>query len=148
MAMTFESEPGFEGTSRVGLAYRFALVDPSRLRVHEQIVEERVESVAKGLARIGWVRVPIIADAASGTILDGHHRFAALQRLGVRRVPVAFVDYADRRIVVETWRDEKAPSKEEVVARAAAGTPFPPKSTRHRVLNEFDEIPVRLADLR
>jgi ParB-like chromosome segregation protein Spo0J len=82
-------------------------------------------------------------------ILDGHHRYAALVRLGARRIPVAFVDYKDPKIRIESWRaQETPPTKAEVVARAVAHHLFPPKTTRHPLLNAFREWPVSVAQLR
>ena len=41
----------------------------------------------------GEISRPIIVDKRSFMVLDGHHRLAALKRLGAIRVPAYLVDY-------------------------------------------------------
>jgi L-serine kinase (ADP) len=112
---------------------RFALLPIEQLRIHEEI---RDDSLAELVARIrhdGEVLEPILVSEEGSVILDGHHRFAALQRLGARRVPAWVVAYERPEIVVDRWRPGPPISKEEVVERGRKGRPFPPKTTRHRV---------------
>ncbi|HVL49226.1 MAG TPA: ParB N-terminal domain-containing protein [Candidatus Thermoplasmatota archaeon] len=128
---------------------KFALVEIAKLRIHEEIEEDRVRALAEAIARDGLVERAIIADRATLVVIDGHHRHAALTRLGCLRAPVVLVDYMDPAIVVENWRaGEPAPTKEEVLERAARGKPFPPKTTRHPGLYDLTEVRVPLADLR
>lgn len=126
-----------------------ALIDVGRLLAHEQFVEARVQELQAKMERQGAVPVAIVADAKTLTILDGHHRYEALKRLGCKRVPVMLVDYQRADIRVGTWREGEAPpAKDEVVAQAKAGKLYPPKSTRHFFPWKFKESPVPLAQLR
>lgn len=129
-------------------AVRFALVPISDLREHEEVRPERVAVVERRLVEDGVVRQPVVVDEGTMVVLDGHHRFNALRRLGATRVPAYLVDYRDGAITVESWDPARAPpTKDEVVARARAGKPFPPKSTKHPTLYGFAERPVPLSEL-
>ena len=64
---------------------------------------------------------PLIADKTTGTILDGHHRFAVAQRLGLARIPVVCIEYLDDDTVeLELWpaSELESISKQEVVDMA------------------------------
>jgi hypothetical protein len=125
------------------------LVPADRLLAHEEVVEPRVEELVRLLRREGVIRLAVVADAASLVVLDGHHRLAALRRLGCRRIPVLLVDYRRADIRVGTWRrGEVPPTKDEVLAHAGAGKLFPPKTTRHFFPWKLREQPVKLAELQ
>jgi hypothetical protein len=124
---------------------RHALVPLVWLKAHEQYVETRVAQLEHHFRVRGSIDYAIVADEATGTVIDGHHRLEALRRLRTAWAPAYLVDYADPRISVHTWREgEKAPEKEEVVARAAAGDLFAPKSTRHDFIRQLDPVDVPL----
>ena len=116
------------------------------LKAHEQYVEARVVELLERFQRTGCVDYAVVVDRATGTIIDGHHRYEALRRLGAALVPVHLVDYMDASITVRAWREhEPAPTKQEVVHRAAMGVLYPPKTTRHdfvRALSPAD-VPLR-----
>lgn len=124
---------------------RHVLVPLAWLKPHEQYVETRVLQLEHHFRLRNAIDYSIVADERTGTVIDGHHRLEALKRLGARWAPAYLVDYADPRISVHTWRDgEKAPSKEEVVERAARGDLFVPKSTRHDFVKQLDPVDVPL----
>jgi hypothetical protein len=130
-------------------ATRHVLVPLAWLKAHEQHVEQRVAELVHHFTLRGAIDYAIVADQDTGTVIDGHHRLMALRQLGARWAPVYLIDYNDPLISVHTWRDgEKAPSKEEVVARAARGDLYPPKSTRHDFVRMLDPVDVPLDDLR
>ena len=62
--------------------------------------DENVERVADSIKRFGFA-APIVARAADRTIIAGHTRWKAALALGMRRVPVRFVDLdpADARLL-------------------------------------------------
>lgn len=130
-------------------ARRPVLVPLAWLKAHEQHVDQRVAELVHHFQIRGAIDYAIVADERTGTVIDGHHRLMALRQLGAVWAPVFLIDYADPGITVHTWRDgEKAPSKEEVVAHAAQGKLYPPKSTRHDFVRMLDPVDVPLADLR
>jgi ParB-like chromosome segregation protein Spo0J len=118
------------------------------LRPHEEYDEARVQEVLRLFTTRRSVDYAIVADRATGTIVDGHHRYEALRRLGAARAPALLVDYADPSITVRTWReDERAPTKAEIVARAREGRLYPPKSTRHDFVRALKPVDVPLEEL-
>lgn len=129
-------------------AHRVSLVPLAWLRPHEAYVEDRVQELERRFAHTRRVDYAVVADARTGTVIDGHHRLETLRRLGASLVPAVLVDYMDPGITVRTWRDgESAPTKAEVVARAADGRLYPPKSTRHDFVRVLDPVDVPLEDL-
>ena len=49
------------------------------------------------------LRHPIIADSATGAVLDGTHRLAALSQLGCYTIPTALIDYQNPLVKVDRW---------------------------------------------
>lgn len=128
---------------------RHQLVPLVWLKAHEQHVEQRVNELVHTFELRDAIDYAIVADQNSGTVIDGHHRLEALRRLGCVKAPAFLVDYADPKITVHTWRDgEQAPTKEEVVERAARGELYAPKSTRHDFVRVLDPVDVPLKMLR
>ncbi len=128
----------------------FTLIKARLLKPHETFLPELLEETRQAIERDGFVREPILADREHYVILDGHHRYGALLELGIRMIPVYLVDYHDDAVRVETWPDADVDrvSKRDVVKAALAGTPFPPKTTRHRVELPPGDARVSLKDLR
>jgi hypothetical protein len=65
-------------------------------------------------------------------IIDGHHRFYALQKLGYEKVPVTKVNYESE--LITTHIDGKI-SKGELLNAALNSIMLPPKSSFHHVLD-------------
>ena len=85
-------------------------MDPHTLRPHEDVFPDVVAGEA-----------PIAVEAWTCTVLDGHHRLNKAKREG-RPILALPVDY--RAVEVNM-------TKMEVLARAAAGLLYPPKTTWH-----------------
>jgi ParB-like chromosome segregation protein Spo0J len=125
-----------------------SLVPIEWLKAHEQCVEARVREVLAAFEARGAVDFAIVADVATGTVIDGHHRLEALKRLHARLVPAFLVDYRDSAITIRSWREgEAAPTKEDVLRHAAEGKLFPPKTTRHDFVRVIDPVDVPLGEL-
>lgn len=120
------------------------------LAPHEEVDPERLDELAAQIREDGFIKEPIVVDAEHRIILDGHHRYAALKKLGCRRVPAYVVDYDSDAVEVTLWDGAAVDgvSKEQVIQRGVSGDRFPPKTTRH----VFDPAPPRkqvpLDDLR
>lgn len=126
-----------------------SLVPLDWLKAHEEFVEDRVQELTRRFTQTGRVDYAVVADARTGTVIDGHHRLETLRRLRAQVVPAVLVDYLDPAITVRCWReDEPAPTKEEVVERAQAGKLYPPKTTRHDFVRILDPVDVPLAELQ
>jgi len=113
------------------------LIEVNKLKCHEQVVESHVKEVMKQIETDGYLKRPVIAEDTNYIILDGHHRFTALKRMGVRKIPVFLVHYESDSIRVFLRRKElmKDLIKEIVLKRGAERILFPPKTTRHLIKN-------------
>jgi L-serine kinase (ADP) len=116
---------------------KITLIDVNKLKCHEQVVESHVEEVIDQIKTDGYLKRPVIAEDTNFVILDGHHRFTALKRIGAKKIPVYLVHYKNNSIRVYLRRKEllKDFIKEIVLKRGAEGILFPPKTTRHLIKN-------------
>jgi hypothetical protein len=127
----------------------FEFVSVCRLRIHEEVKPEHVEYLEREIRADGVLWEPIWVARMNGfdVILNGHHRYQALVRLGAQRIPAFVFDYGDSAIKLDRWGEGPPVTKEEVVRRAKRGTPFPPKTTRHTVLVDLPKRPTPLEEL-
>ncbi|MEB3759380.1 MAG: ParB N-terminal domain-containing protein [Desulfurococcales archaeon] len=126
-----------------------ALVPIDMLRPHEEIVEDNLRRVLESIKRDQYVKKPIIVDRVTYVILDGHHRYTALNMLGAKYVPAYLIDYDDDSIVeVRSWKDNKQIPKRIVVEAGLRGCRFPPKTTRHIVKVPLPECWLHIDVLR
>ncbi len=113
-------------------AAKLMLMDPNELLSHERIGALGVIIVLWELVRSGTFTRPILIDASSKTILDGHHRRAAARILGLKKVPCWCVEYlADPSVTLASRRPGMHVDKREVVRRGAVGDLYPRKTTKH-----------------
>jgi L-serine kinase (ADP) len=127
----------------------FEFVSVRRLRIHEEVNPDRVEYLEESIRSEGVLWEPIWVARLNGfdVILNGHHRYHALVRLGAQRIPAFIFDYGDSVVQLGRWGEGPPVTKEEVVRRAKGGTPFPPKTTRHTLLIDLPKRPTRLDEL-
>jgi len=127
------------------------LVDINWLKAHEEIVsEDRVQKLKEAV--LGWnsYRLPLLVDARSGAILDGHHRYAVGRAMGLSRLPVILVDYLnDDTISVDVWPEcgIDCLSKEDVIEMSMSDGVFPPKTSKHDFVSSLETINVPLSNL-
>ena len=127
------------------------LVPLEVLRPHEQILPKKVDQLEKMTHRWNAYTKPLLIDRATGTILDGHHRYQVAQRLELLCVPCVLIDYLeDSLIELDIWpncgRDKV--TKNEVIQAALSGNLFTPKTSRHRLSDHLPPIAVPLSRLR
>lgn len=125
----------------------FALLPLYSLREHEEVDEMGVEAMVAQLRIDGRVYEPIWVSREEHVVLNGHHRLAALKRLGAHRAPAWVMDYDDPSLTLERWGPGPPITKVEVVEHARAGRLFPPKTTRHLWAIRISAHPVTLAEL-
>lgn len=114
-------------------ASRVELVDIDDLQPHEEVMEDHAEELEQDIRRNG-LNYPLLVDADSKIVLDGHHRLHALKQIGVKKAPCFHVDYLVE--VVVKGRDCDV-SKIEVYAAANNEEPMPPRTTKHILPNEL-----------
>ena len=83
--------------------FPIAWLDLSELKPHEALVEEELKGFIKSLTtcRVYWL--PILVSKEEKIIIDGHHRWAGLQKLGAMQSPAILIDYADPDIKLGMW---------------------------------------------
>jgi hypothetical protein len=127
----------------------FEILDIRELKPHEQLQAPLLAKVMGAIEHDGQINIPILVEREHHVILDGHHRFEALRRLGCRKAPAYVVDYYSEEIGLTTWPGAIVDhvSKDEVIAHGLRGELFPPKTTRHLLREKLPESPVRLKEL-
>lgn len=90
----------------------------------------------------GTLRMPIVVDGRTGVILDGHHRYHVLRRLGAELIPAFLVNYNSQEVSVFPRRIGYKVSKQLVVDMAVEGRLMPPRTTRHVL--EVEPMPVNI----
>jgi hypothetical protein len=142
---------GFFGNWRArreGEGMTITLVPINALRQHEQILNKHMMRIQRDLVRDGMIKDPIIVDQRTMVILDGHHRYNALKRMGYKYVPVYLIDYSSDRIAVVAWRAGEHVTKAEVMRAGLTGNLMPAKTSRHIVPDRPHGVNVPLAVLK
>ncbi len=127
---------------------RFSLLPLRWLRPHEEVDDERVKRLTDEIRADGRIYSPVIVDEGTRVLLDGHHRYGALKRLGCTLAPCHLVDYSDPAIRVEHWDDGRPMDKQALIRHAMAGELYPKKTSRHRRLAKLPERPTPIDELR
>lgn len=73
------------------------------LRPHEEVIPWHVGQLAEEMRRDGIQRDPIIVDRESLVVLDGMHRLAAFEKLGIENAVCCGVDYASKAVSLGRW---------------------------------------------
>ncbi len=135
--------------AREKISARFELLDIDLLHCHEEIRPEVLEKLVEEIKADGYVKKPILVADDAFVILDGHHRYEALRRLGCRRVPCYIIDYFSEAVDLTLWptAKEKNVRKQDVVERGRAGLLYTPKTTRHTVKISLPDVFTDLEDL-
>jgi len=108
------------------------LVPIDIIKPHEGFYNNLVSEVLEQIISWGYLKYPIIVDSRTMIVLDGHHRLEALKRLGLKYIPVFFIDYAESYVDLYPIRKEIPVSKIDVVKKVyVENSIYPPKTTRH-----------------
>ncbi len=123
------------------IKFEIAKIKMPDLVPHEGVIEEHIVEVYTEMKRDGFQLRPIALsrlDHLGGKwrgkymIHDGHHRTAALKRLGCSSIMGSIFDYSDPRIKVFDYYETSIPvPKEEVVRRATSGMEVTPRYDKH-----------------
>lgn len=116
------------------------LVKTSKLKPHEDINENNFIKVKESIINEG-IKFPIIAEQNNNIILDGHHRFNIFKELKIKIIPVFYVDYFDRKIIVGSWNGKKL-TKNQVIKIANSGAVYPSKTTKHMFKSDRGIVPI------
>jgi len=134
-----------QSREKVYIKFEIAKIKMTDLVPHEGTLEEHIVEVYSEMKRDGFQLRPIAIsrlDHLGGKwkgkymIHDGHHRTAALKRLGSSHIMGSIFDYSDSRIKVFDYYETSIPvPKEEVVRRATSGMEVTPRYDKHFIDN-------------
>ena len=120
------------------------------LKPHEQVIQKKVDQLERMTIRWDAYTKPLLVDGATGTILDGHHRFEIARRLDLQCLPCVVVDYLDDdSITLLLWpnSDREGITKYDVIQAGLSGDLMPPKTSRHLLSDDLPPISVPLSRL-
>ena len=120
------------------------------LRPQEQVIQKKVDQLERMTIRWDAYTKPLLVDGATGTILDGHHRFEIARRLDLQCLPCVVVDYLDDdSITLLLWpnSDREGITKDDVIQAGLSGDLMPPKTSRHLLSDDLPPISVPLSRL-
>ena len=129
---------------------RVQLIPVEVLKPHEQVIQKKVDQLERMTIRWDAYTKPLLVDGATGTILDGHHRYEIARRLDLQCLPCVVVEYLDDdSITLLLWpnSDREAISKDDVIQAGLSGDLMPPKTSRHLLSDDLPPISVPLSRL-
>lgn len=108
------------------------LIDVDLIYPHEKIIEKNTSTISNFLKSFNEhiILSSILCCSKTMVIIDGHHRFFSLKKLGFKKIPVTKIDYFSSDI--KTSMDQKY-SKDQIIDHGINGTLLEPKSTSHLV---------------
>ncbi|MEM3578902.1 MAG: ParB N-terminal domain-containing protein [Candidatus Bathyarchaeia archaeon] len=125
--------------SMEGARFKITLLPIEQLKPHEKGSPLYLELLKQEILKDGVLKYPIIADEKSLVILDGMHRWLALQSLGYEKIPVLLVNALEnskirigrRRIHRYIDNADTHITTKEVISAGLNGQLMPPRTTRH-----------------
>lgn len=126
------------------------LVPVNWLKAHEEIKIKPRDKLLDMTQRWGGFTKPILVDALTGSLLDGHHRLSVAQELGLKLIPAICIDYLNSEIItLELWPNANIDSvnKTDVIEMCLSNELYPPKTTKHVVIYDLPPILVTLKEL-
>lgn len=87
-------------------------VKPNRYNPNRQS-DKDFDLLLRSMREDGFTQ-PIIAQRATGEIVDGEHRWRAAREIGLTEIPVVLVDMTDEQMRVATLRHNRARGSEDV----------------------------------
>lgn len=108
------------------------LIDVDLIYPHEKIIEKNTSTISNFLKSFNEYIIlsSILCCSKTMVIIDGHHRYFSLKKLGFKKIPVTKLDYFSSDI--KTSMDQKY-SKNQIIDHGINGTLLEPKSTSHLV---------------
>ena len=141
---------GYIVEARNELIQDSAYEDIKLIYPHEEILNERSSGMLSYISSLKpWTVVPsILICSDTRVIIDGHHRYYVLKKLGYKKVPISLINYNSPKIITHDIRDKQL-DKSFIIECAASGKLLKPKSSMHHCLYDSFTFPViLLSDLR
>ncbi len=110
------------------------LLSVDKILPHEKVILERMDKLVEYLTSLKpYIIIPsILICSKTNMIIDGHHRFYALQKLGYDKVPVTRINYDSD--IIKTHIDDTI-TKYNLLEAALSGKMLPPKSSFHHIID-------------
>ena len=109
------------------------LIHIDKLNGHEDVDPLHLQSLRAEIESDGVLKMAIVVDRHTNTIIDGHHRRYILRQLNCKRIPGIFINYDSCKVVATAWREGEEVTKESVLNASLSGNRLPPKTTKHLV---------------
>jgi len=108
------------------------LVDINDVFPHEKIISKKSSTLSSFLKSFNDYIIisSILCCSQSMVIIDGHHRYFTLKKLGFKKIPVTKIDYQSS--IIKTGENEKF-SKQDIINHAVTNNLMDPKSTSHKI---------------
>ena len=129
-------------------AIEVMLVELDKMLPTEEVEPAFVDTLVAGMRVSGVWTHPLLLEERTLAILDGHHRFEAAKRIGLRWVPAVRVSYSDPRIHLESWRPGLRFEPDDILDCAREGRLLPHKSTRHMTEFVLPQVRVLISTLQ
>ncbi|WP_297500044.1 L-serine kinase SerK, partial [Thermococcus sp.] len=85
----------------------YVFIELDKMKPHEQLVQKELEDFIESVTGSGIFWKPMLLAKVPGEdmylIVDGHHRWAGLQKLGAKRAPSVILNYFSDDVKVYTW---------------------------------------------
>jgi len=109
------------------------LIELKQLKAHEEVNLRHLKELKKEIEYDRILKFAIAVDKGTNIILDGHHRFNVLKKLGCKEIPAVFVDYNSPQVEVKSWRNNRNVTKEIVIEAGLSNNKLPAKTSKHMV---------------
>ncbi len=100
--------------------------------------------LAESILKLGFWTIPITIEYSTFGIMDGHHRFNAAKKLGLKRIPCILMDYEKSGVILQSWRPEISVSVRDMFLMISKGKKYPYKTTRHIFNPSIQEVNIPL----
>ncbi|MEM1551774.1 MAG: ParB N-terminal domain-containing protein [Candidatus Bathyarchaeia archaeon] len=119
--------------------FKIVLLPIEQLKPHEKGSPLYLELLKQEILKDGVLKHPIIADEKTLVILDGMHRWLALQSLGYEKIPVLLVNALEnpkirigsKRVHRYINNSDTHITAKDVLSAGLSGQLMPPRTTRH-----------------
>lgn len=85
----------------------YVYIELDKMKPHEQLVQKELEAFIESVTGSGVFWKPMLLAKVPGEdmylIVDGHHRWAGLMKLGAKKAPSVILDYFSDDVRVYTW---------------------------------------------